>query len=69
MRLITIRQISEIIQSGRFLGLLLIKLAGPLVKVAVPLAKNILGLLGIAAAASAIDAGIRKKIMVLGQQL
>ena len=69
MRLITIRQISEIIQSGRFLGLLLSKLAGPLVKVAVPLAKNILGPLGIAAAASAIDAGIRKKIMVLGQQL
>ena len=38
------------------------KLAGPLMKVAVPLAKNILALLGITAAASAIDAGIRKKI-------
>ena len=31
-------------------------------KVAVPLAKNILVLLGVTAAVSAIDAGIRKKI-------
>ena len=36
-------QISNIIQSGGFLGSLLSKLAGPLMKVAVPLAKNILG--------------------------
>ena len=35
-------QISKIIQYGGFLGSLLSKLAGPLVKVAVPLAKNIL---------------------------
>ena len=49
-------QISEIIQ-GRFLS----KLAGPLMKVPVPLAKNILALLGITAAASAIDAGIKQK--------
>ena len=55
-------QISKIIQSGGFLVSLLIKFAGPLMKVAVPLAKNILALLGIAAAASAIDAGIRNKI-------
>ena len=41
---------------------LLSKLAGPLMKVAVPLAKNILAPLGITAAASAIDAGIQKKI-------
>ena len=34
-------QISKIIQSGRFFGSLLSKLAGPLMKVAVPLAKNI----------------------------
>ena len=34
-------QISKIIQSGRFLGLLLSKLAGFLMKVAVPLAKKI----------------------------
>ena len=55
-------QISKIIQSGGFLGSLLSKLAGPLMKVAIPLAKNILAPLGIAAAASAIDAGIQKKI-------
>ena len=51
-------QISKIIQSGGFLGSLLSKLAGPLMKVAIPLAKNILALLEITAAASAIDAGI-----------
>ena len=33
-------QISEIIQSGGFLGSLLSKIACPLMKVAVPLAKN-----------------------------
>ena len=55
-------QISKIIQSGGFLGSLLSKLAGPLMKVAVPLAKNILAPLGITAAASAIDAGILKTI-------
>ena len=33
-------QISKIIQSGEFLGSLLSKLAGPLMKIAVPLAKN-----------------------------
>ena len=48
-------QISKIIKSGGFLGSLLNKLAGPLMKVAVPLAKNILAPLGITAAASAID--------------
>ena len=55
-------QISKMIQSGGFLGSLLNKLAGQLMKVAIPLAKNILAPLGIAAAASAIDAGIQKKI-------
>ena len=35
-------QIKKIIQSGRFLGKLLSKLAGPLMKVALPLAKNVL---------------------------
>ena len=53
-------QISKIIQSGGFLGSLLSKLAGPLMKIAVPLAKNVLALLGITAAALAIDAGIKK---------
>ena len=38
------------------------KLAGPLMKVAIPLAKIVLGPLGITAAASAIDAGTQKKI-------
>ena len=62
-------QITKIIQSGGFLGSSLSKLAGPLMKVAVPLAKNILAPLGIITAASAIDAGIQKKYMDLGQQL
>ena len=35
-------QISKIVQSGGFSGSLLSKLAGPLMKVAVPLAKNVL---------------------------
>ena len=55
-------QISKIIQSGGFLGSLLSKLAGPLMKVAIPLAKNVLTPLRIRAAASAIDAGIQGKI-------
>ena len=54
-------QISKIVQSGGFLGSLLSKLAGPLMKFAIPSAKNILSPLGITAAASAIDAGIQKK--------
>ena len=66
-------QISKMIQSGGFLGSLLSKLAGPLMKVAVPLVKNILASLGITVAASAVYAGInpppKKKNMVLGQQL
>ena len=49
-------KISKIIQSGGFLGSLLSKLAGSLMKVAVPLAKNALAPLGITAAALAIDA-------------
>ena len=55
-------QIFKIIQSGGFLGALLSKLAGPLMEVAVSLAKNILAPLVITAAASALDAGIQKKI-------
>ena len=63
-------QISKIIQSGGFLGSLLSKLAGTLMKVAIPLAKNVLAPLGITATASAIDAGIQKtKYMLLEQQL
>ena len=48
-------QISKINQSGGFLGSLLGKLSGPLMKVAIPLAKNVLSLLEITAAPSAID--------------
>ena len=55
-------QIFKILQSGGFLGSLLNKLAGPLIKVAIPLAKHALAPLEITAAASAIDARIRKKI-------
>ena len=44
------------------LGLLLSKLAGPLMKVAIPLAKNVLAPLGATAAASAINPGIQRKI-------
>ena len=54
-------QMSKVIQSGGFLGSLLSKLAGPLMKVAVPFAKNILAPLGITAVALVIDAEIQKK--------
>ena len=59
-------QISKIIKS---LGSLLSKLAGPLMKVALPLAKNILAPLGITAAVSAIDIGIQKRYVILEQRL
>ena len=52
-------QISKIIQYGIFLGSLLSKLAGSLMKIAIFLAKNVLAQLGITAAGSAIDAGIQ----------
>ena len=55
-------EIFKIIQSAGFLGSLLSKLAGPLMKVAVPLAKNILAPLGNTTGAPVIDAGIQKKI-------
>ena len=54
--------ISKIIQYCEFLGALLSKLAGPLMKVAVPLAKNVIAPLGVTAAASAIDAEIHIKL-------
>ena len=55
-------QISKIIQSGGFLRSLLSNLADPLMKVAIPLAKEVLAPLEIRAAATAIDARIEKKI-------
>ena len=60
--------ISKLIQSGGLLRSLLSKLAGPLMKKAVSLAKNVLVPLGITVAASANVAGIQKtnkKNMVL----
>ena len=51
-------QIVKIIKFAGFLGSLLSKLAGPLMKVAILLAKNVLAPLGITAAASVLDAGI-----------
>ena len=48
-------QLSKMIQLGGFLRNLLGKLAGPLMKVAMPLAKNVLAPLGLSAAMSAID--------------
>ena len=54
-------QIRKIIQSGGFLGKLLSKLAGPLMKVALPLV--------LSAAMSAIDGSIQKKIHGLGVKL
>ena len=54
-------QIPKIIQSGGFLG----KIIGPLLKTGLPLLKSVikpLGLLGLIAASSAIDAGFQKKM-------
>ena len=58
MPLKKISQIYQIIQSRGFLGSLLSIIAGPLMKVAILLAKNILAPIGVTAAASAVDAGI-----------
>ena len=55
-------QIKKTIQSGGFLGKLLSKLAGPLMKVAMPLAKNELAPSALTAAMSTIDGSIAKKI-------
>ena len=62
-------QIKKIIQSGGFLGKLLSKLAGPLMKVALSLVKNVLAPLGLAAAMSAIDGSMQKKIHGSGVRL
>ena len=55
-------QISKTIQSGGFLGSLLSKIAGSLMAVAVPIAKNVLAPLELTTAMSAIDGSIQKKI-------
>ena len=59
-------QLSKMRQSGGFLKNLLGKLAGPLMKVAMPLAKNVLAPLGLSAAMSAIDGNIKKKMLGSG---
>ena len=62
-------QIKKLIQPGGFLSKLLSKLAGSLMKVAMPLAKNVLAPLGLTAAMSAIDGSIQKKIHGSGIEL
>ena len=62
-------KIKKLMQSGGFLGKLLSKLAGPLMKVAMPLAKNVLAPLGLTAAMSAVDGSIQKKIDGSGVKL
>ena len=62
-------QIKKLIQSGGFLGKLLSKLGGPLIKVAMPLTKNVLAPLGLTAAMSAIDGSIQKMIHGSGVKL
>ena len=57
-------QIKKLIQSGGFLGKLLNKLAGPLMKVALSLAKKVLAPLGLTAAMSVIVGSIQKRHMV-----
>ena len=52
-------------QSGGFLGNLLSKLAGLLMKVAIPLAKNVLAPLGLTAAMSVL----KKRCLAREQQL
>ena len=62
-------QIKKLIQSGGFLGKLLSKLAGQLMKVALPLAKNVLAPLGLTVVMSAIDGSIQKKMHGSGVKL
>ena len=59
-------QLLKMLQLRGFLGNLLSKLAGPLMKVAMPLAKNVLAPLGFTAAMSAIDGSIKKKMFGSG---
>ena len=61
-------QLSKMVQSGGFLGNLLGKLAVPLMKVAMPLAKNVLAPLRLSAAMSAIDGSIKRKMLGSGRQ-
>ena len=62
-------QLKQLIQSGGFLGKLLSKLAGPLMKIVMPLAKNVLAPSGLTAAMPAIDGSIQKKMRGEGVKL
>ena len=62
-------QLLKMSQSGGFLGNLLSKLGGPLMKVAMPLAKNVLASLGLTAAMSATIEVLKKRYLVLEQEL
>ena len=55
-------QMKKIVRSGGSLKTLLSKLAGPLMKVAMPLAKNVLAPLGLTTSMSAFHGSIQKKI-------
>ena len=59
-------QLLKMLQSGGYLGNLLSKLAGPLMKVAMPLATNVLAPYGLTAAMSAIEGSIKKKMLGSG---
>ena len=61
-------QLSKMIQSGGFLGNLLGKLAGPLMKVAMPLAKNVLALLGLSLPCLQLMEVLKKRCLVQEQQ-
>ena len=65
---LTKTQISKIIPSGGFLGLLLSKIVAPLMKLALLFAKNILATLGITAAVSVMQE-FKRKYTVLEQQI
>ena len=62
-------QIKKVIKLGGLLDKLLSKLAGPLMKLALPLAKNVLAPLGLTAAMSVIDGSIQKMIHGSGVKL
>ena len=62
-------QLKKLIQSRSFLGKLLSKIAGPLMKVAMPLAKNVLAPLGLTVTMSAMVGGIQKKMRGEGIKL
>ena len=62
-------QMSEITQSGGFLGPLLSRLARLLMKVAIPLAKNILAPLGLQQLLQQMLQELKRKCMNLEQQL